>query len=122
MNRRLWVVLGFPFFLLAFGLHSEAPPVEALLHHDLLAVTLKVDANANVSKENDNQAEVTIAIDPTKTTNLFAASVTWHGSILGKFDSKVDVKKVWKDHTPGRHQGQRPTTRHQHRQHGDHSN
>jgi thiamine biosynthesis lipoprotein ApbE len=65
--------------------------LERLEDRDLLAIFLWPGDNVNISRLNDNQAEATIAIDPTNTRNLFAASVTFHGSAEGAFDQNINV-------------------------------
>jgi hypothetical protein len=66
-----------------------------------VAIKITPGPNVNASMLHDNQAEATIAIDPTNPKNLFCASITTHGSISGKFDPMVNVAGVGKDHSPG---------------------
>jgi hypothetical protein len=55
------------------------PSVELLEERNLFAVSVTV--GANISKLNDNQAEGTIAIDPTAPFNVFSASMTLPGPL-----------------------------------------
>lgn len=77
------------------------PQLELLEDRSLLAITITPGGNVNVSQLNDNQAEPTIALDPTNPTHLFSASVTAHGSYSGVFDPNVNVPGVFQDHTFG---------------------
>jgi hypothetical protein len=60
-----------------------------------------VGANVNISKLIDNQAESTIAIDPTNANNVFAASITHHGGLVGTFDPNVNVQGIKVNHKLG---------------------
>lgn len=94
------------------------PMLEQLEDRQLLAVLLLPQGNVNATVQtgfnsfNDNQAEATIAINPTNPQNLFAASVTFHGSQAGRFSPSSinpldfsnkprDVSGIQPDTTPG---------------------
>jgi hypothetical protein len=88
------------------------PQLEILEDRNVLAVTITLPqggGNVNISKQNDNQAEATIAIDPTQPNQVFAASMTFHGSANGTFDGNVDVPGVWTNHTEGLYAATSPT-------------
>ena len=77
------------------------PTLERLEDRRLLAIAILPGVDFNISQENDNQAEPTIAINTLDPQKLFAASMTFHGSLNGAFDSAVNVQSVFKDHKPG---------------------
>lgn len=67
------------------------PRVEQLEDRTLFDVALAPGPNVNISRLHDNQAEATIAVDPTDPQYLFAASMTFHGSLSGTFDPNSNV-------------------------------
>lgn len=57
--------------------------------------------DVNISQWHDNQAEATITINPKDPTILFAASMTFLGTIAGTFDPRVDIPGVFQNYIPG---------------------
>src|ERR1017187_1518981 len=62
-----------------------------------------VGNNINVTRLSDNQAEASIAVNPFNPFNLFVATMTLDGRILGSgvADPTVNVPNVFTNHTPG---------------------
>src|SRR5262245_13885768 len=58
--------------------------VEQLEDRCVPSVSLTVGDNVNISREPDNQAEGTIAIDPTNPLNVFAAAIPFKAAEEGK--------------------------------------
>jgi hypothetical protein len=68
-----------------------------------MAITVGQGPNVNVSKLNDNQQEMTVAINPANPAGVFIVSKTYHGQAMGKFDPSINIAypALFKDHTPG---------------------
>src|SRR4051812_44940353 len=84
--------------------------LEALEQRQLLSVSLLVGPNINITKSNTNEAETTIASNPTNINNLFAIDTntyqghystnggqTWTNSNMAGFTSSGanDAQAVW---------------------------
>src|SRR5437762_2358469 len=70
------------------------PRLEQLEDRRLLAIVIPRN-DVNVSRANDNQAESTIAVDPTSNGKMqFAASVSFYGLAFGAFNPNVNIPNV----------------------------
>jgi hypothetical protein len=70
------------------------PRLEILEARNLFAVSISLpfpNVNTNISQQNDNQAEPTIAVDPTNPAAIFTASVTTYGTVPGTFDPNMQI-------------------------------